>query len=145
MSNLKVLPCPFKRYLGDHEWYKERNRNLDEELSNYYKQVAPRVGSDGWFYKGGDCWYEFEGSAYLAKPRDFLYSLELINAGEFDTRQYRLLNELDKVDSKLVTKEQRRFLFFYKQHLAFKTNKAKSLVRIKEVKARAKLRSGGVL
>lgn len=136
MSNIKKLECPFKRYEGDHEWFKERNDNLDYELKNYYTEVSAVVGADGWYYQGGNCWYEFEGKAYLARPQDFMYELGIMEAGEHSNAEYLALKQLDRLNSKLLTEGQKGFLYQYGQHLHFKKKKAQTLVDIRAMKQR---------
>lgn len=136
MSNIKKLDCPFKRYEGEHEWYQERNEKLTHELKTYYKEVTPLVGTDGWYYQGGKCWYEFEGKAYSARAKDFLYSMRILDAGEHSVAEYTALRQLDRLNSSLLTKDQQKFLFYYGQHIHFKKMKAKNLVKIKNMKKR---------
>lgn len=137
MSNIKKLDCPFKRYKGEHEWFKQRNDNLDYELKTYYTEVPTVVGTDGWYYQGGNCWYEFGGKAYLARPLDFMYTLGIIEAGEHSKAEYLALKQLDRLNSKLLTEGQKGFLYQYGQYLHSKSMKVQTLVNIKSMKQRA--------
>ena len=136
MSNIKKLNCPFKRYEGDHEWFQQKNEKLTHELKAYYKEITPLVGRDGWYYQGGKCWYEFEGKAYSARAKDFIYSMKILDSGEHSIAEYNALKQLDRLNSRLLTKDQQEFLFYYNQHLYFKKMKAKTLVNIKNMKSR---------
>lgn len=136
MSNIKKLACPFKRHEGNHKWHKSMNERLTDELKNYHKEVQVIVGKDGWYYQAGECWYEFEGKAYKAISKDFIYQLELMNAGEHSKAEYLALKQLDRLNSKLLTEGQKMFLFYYGQHLHFKKMKAQTLVNIKAMKKR---------
>lgn len=136
MGTIKKLTCPFKRLKGRHEWHEAMNNKLTDELNNYYKEVPVTVGSDGWYYQSGKCWYEFEGKAYSARAKDFIYQLGIISAGEYSKAEYLALKQLDRINSKLLTKDQGRFLFNYEQYLYCKKLKAKSLVEIRAMKRR---------
>lgn len=136
MGSLKMLKCPFKRTEGSHQWHNQQNKRLDEELRDYYVATVPIVGRDGWFYQKGKSWYEFEGKGYMADANSFLYALELSHMNDYSVAEYNSLKQLERLNSKLLTEKQRKFLDTYEMYLEFKKKKAQTLVDVKKMKKR---------
>ena len=73
-----------------------------------YTPRDPQFHRPGIYKQGNLCWFESDDRAWSYDPKDFAYSLSLLQAAELNTHQVRALQAV--VDQKLATKAQRHLL-----------------------------------
>jgi hypothetical protein len=91
--------------------------------SNYeLSPINPITYKTGWYLHNNFSWVEFKlAGTYLAfeiPANDFKYKLNLLNAAEYNYRQYKALYNLKKEG--LATQEQKKLLCFIEQNREIK-------------------------
>lgn len=130
----------------EHTTYRKRkhelwDKKLLHELDTYHDEIPPVFNREGTYLVGDKCWFEVRGRAFKFEKRMFLYNLRQLFVEEVDVNVVRLLKKIDRIDSHILTFEQRKLVGDYNTYLHWRHQKRLSRRRISEMKKRIKARN----
>ena len=108
----------------DDKWHNDCIRDSLKDV----KVIQPpvKVGKDGRYLTKCACWFECEGIAYEYDRRDFLYDLALLEAAELSMDTYRALLTIQRLNSAILSKKQKRLISFKAQELGLQNLRRES-------------------
>lgn len=108
------------------------------ELNEYHTEIPPVFNRDGEYLMGDKCWFEVRDRAFLADKEHFLYQLKIMSMKEVDCQVIVSLLAISRIDSSVLTKDQKQLISDYNVWLSFRTMMRRSLINLKRFKMSVK-------